>query len=193
MKITRKSLNKRRHEIDFSSPLSTSQMRSKSTTPVFVSDRFGVSDRATAVIAYKVLHDLGMNSEKDTSLAIDKGREIVKTRQDIGQTMDRLLVTKGIYFDGRRNNIIFQEKIGAKIYGKIRREEHISVIQEPDGQYVGHVTSASRTVSVIAKCILEYLEDNDVDTNELEEISWDGTATNTRWKNGVIRNIQLKI
>ncbi|GBO12754.1 hypothetical protein AVEN_176035-1 [Araneus ventricosus] len=45
----------------------------------------------------------------------------------------------------------------------------------------------------LAKCILKYTEDNDLDVNELESTGCDGTATNTGWKNGVIRNIELKI
>ena len=72
-----------------------------------VSDRFGVSDRATAAIASSVLHDLGMISEKDSSLVIDKSkirREKQKTREAVVQEMHRLTVTKGIYFDGRKDN-----------------------------------------------------------------------------------------
>ncbi|GBO28230.1 hypothetical protein AVEN_152670-1 [Araneus ventricosus] len=195
MKINRKSRNERRDEIDLTLSPSASQMRSKLTSAALVSDRFDVSNRATAVIASSVLYDLGMISEKDTSLVIDKSkikREKQKTRQSIGQIMNRLIVTKGIYFDGRRDNTIFQEKIGTKIYRRIRKEEHISVIREPGGQYVGHVTLASGIGSDIAKCILKYLEDNNVDINELEAICCDGTATNTRWKNGIIGRIELK-
>ncbi|GBO45447.1 hypothetical protein AVEN_72398-1 [Araneus ventricosus] len=55
------------------------------------------------------------------------------------------------------------------------------------------VTPVSGTGSDIVKCILKYLEDNDVDINELEAIGCDGTVTNTGWKNGVIRNIELNI
>ncbi|GBM98033.1 hypothetical protein AVEN_124572-1, partial [Araneus ventricosus] len=53
---------------------------------------------------------------------------------------------------------------------------HIRVIPEPGGQYVGHVTPPSGTVSDVVKCILKYLEDNDVDINELEAIGCDGTV-----------------
>ncbi|GBN55952.1 hypothetical protein AVEN_104928-1 [Araneus ventricosus] len=70
---------------------------------------------------------------------------------------------------------------------------HISVLHEPGGQYVDHVTPASRTGSDITKCILKYLDDNDVYINELESIDFKGTVTNTGWKNGVICNTELKI
>ncbi|GBN66540.1 hypothetical protein AVEN_39446-1, partial [Araneus ventricosus] len=38
------------------------------------------------------------------------------------------------------------------------------------------VTPPSGTVSDVVKCILKYLEDNDVDINELEAIGCDGTV-----------------
>ncbi|KAG8324080.1 hypothetical protein J6590_100753 [Homalodisca vitripennis] len=41
-------------------PSSSTQMRSTLTTTSLMSDRFGVSDRATAAIATGVLHDLGI-------------------------------------------------------------------------------------------------------------------------------------
>ncbi|GBM71166.1 hypothetical protein AVEN_148171-1 [Araneus ventricosus] len=74
MKISQKSLNERRDEIDLFSSPSASQMRSKLTSTDLVNDGFGVSHRATAVIASSVLYDLGMISEKDTSLVIDKSK-----------------------------------------------------------------------------------------------------------------------
>ncbi|GBO00112.1 hypothetical protein AVEN_101390-1, partial [Araneus ventricosus] len=55
----------------------------------------------------------------------------------------------------------------------------ISLIREPGGKYVGHITPASGTDSDIAKCILKYLEDNDADINKLESIGFEGTVTNT--------------
>ncbi|GBO44430.1 hypothetical protein AVEN_198781-1 [Araneus ventricosus] len=159
MKIPRRSLNERRVEIDLSLYPPESQMRSKLTSTALVSDRFGVSDRATAVIASSVLYHLGMISEEDTSLGIDK----IKIRRE-------------------KDNTIFQEKIGTNIYRRIGKEEHISVIREPSGRYVRHVTPASGTGSDIAKSIRKCMEDNDVDINELEAIGCDGSATNTGWK-----------
>ena len=107
--------------------------------------------------------------------------------------MHQLIVTKGIYFDGRKDNTIVQQKIRAKMYRRVRKEEHISVIREPGGQYIGHVTPSNGTGSEIAKCILNYLKHVDFNMNELEAIGCDGTATNTGRKNGVIRNIEVKI
>lgn len=60
----RKPLQERSNKIDLISVPSSSQMRFNLTSTALVSDRFGVSNRATAAIASSVLHDLGMISEK---------------------------------------------------------------------------------------------------------------------------------
>lgn len=173
-----------------------SQMRISLKSTALVSDRFGVSDRATAAIASSVLFDLGIISESDTSLVIDKNkirREKNKARQAIKKKDLKVTETKGIYFDGRKDNTLFQDKIGSKMYRRVKKEEHISVIREPGGQYIGHVSPESSTGQGIAESILKYLDTNDFDLDELEAIGCDGTSTNTGWKNGVIRNIEVKI
>ncbi|GBN02119.1 hypothetical protein AVEN_191271-1 [Araneus ventricosus] len=101
-------------------------------------------------------------------------KEKQKTPQAIGKTMDRLIVTKRKYFDGRKDNTTFKEKTGTKIYQRMRKEVgNMSICDILPTSY----TLASGTSSDIAKCILKYLEDNDVGINELEAISCDGTET----------------
>lgn len=58
--------------IHLSSDPSTSRMRLKLRSPASLNYKFGVSDRVTAAIAFRVLNDLKMISEKDTSLMIGK-------------------------------------------------------------------------------------------------------------------------
>ncbi|KAG8323826.1 hypothetical protein J6590_106494, partial [Homalodisca vitripennis] len=77
----------------------TSQMRLSLQSTALVSDRFGISDRATAAIASSMLFDLGMVSESDTSLVIDKNkieREKQKARQAIKEKDLENTETKGI-------------------------------------------------------------------------------------------------
>lgn len=111
-----------------------------------------------------------------------------KARQAIKEKDLKVRETKGIYFDGRKDNSLFQDKIGSKMYRRVKNEEHTSVIREPGGQYIGHVSPESSTGQGIAESILNYLEAHDFDLDELEVIGSDGTATNTGWKNGVIQN-----
>lgn len=83
-KTTSKSPNKKISEIVLSAVPSISQMRVKLQSTALLSDRFGLSNRATAAIRSSVLHDVGLVSEGDTSLVItDKSkirREKKKTR-----------------------------------------------------------------------------------------------------------------
>ncbi|CAH0558644.1 unnamed protein product [Brassicogethes aeneus] len=171
---------------DLSSVPYTSQIRLNLTSTALVSDRFGISDRATAAIASSVLHDVGIISEEDTSQIIDKSkirRQKQKIRQAIRQ--DASIVTKGLYFDGRKDNTIYQQKIGAKLYRRVKKEEHISLIREPGGQYVGHVTPSSATGSELSKYIVKYLHDNDIDINELEAIGCDVVQTTRYLPDGI--------
>lgn len=176
---------------------STSQMRLNLTSTVIMSDRFGVSDRATGAIASCVLKDLGVISKKDTSLVIDKNkvrREKKKARKAAVEELRQLTVTKkGIYFDGRKDSTIYQEKIGFKMYRRIKKEEHITIVLEPGGIYFGHITPGSGTAIEIAKCILSHLQNDNFDIDGLVAIGCDGTPINTGWKNGVIHNIEVLI
>lgn len=47
-------------------------MHLKLDNTVFISERYGVSNRATAAIASSIVQDLGLILESDTSLVIDK-------------------------------------------------------------------------------------------------------------------------
>lgn len=79
------------------------------------------------------------------------------------------------------------------MYHRLKKEEHISLVQEPGGKYLGHLTPPRATGSEIANSIFCYLENNNFDYVKLVAIGCDGTATNTGWKNGVIRNLELKL
>jgi hypothetical protein len=174
---------------------STSQMRYKLTTTAMISDRYGVSDRATAAIVSSVMHDLGLICDSDMSQVIDRSkirREKEKLRKEVTiDNQDQLKEVKGIYFDGRKDNTQTREKLGAKFYRRVTKEEHISIISEPGGQYVGHVTPKKGTGIEIAQCIIDFMRERDYDVKEVEAVGCDGTATNTGWKNGVIRNIEV--
>lgn len=158
-------------------------MRTKLTCTSLISDRFDVSDRATATIASGVLHDFGILSDSDKSKVIDKSKirkEKIKIRKQLFKEDFRNRVVYGIYFDGRKDNTLVEEKIGSKMYRRERKEEHISLISEPGSQYIGHVTPKKETGNEIAECIFSFIKDRDVDISAIEAVGCDGTATNTR-------------
>ncbi|KAF2886396.1 hypothetical protein ILUMI_19776 [Ignelater luminosus] len=108
--------------------------------------------RATAAIASSVIQDLGMITEEDMSVVIDKSkirREIQKARKILLE-VESVAVVKAIYFDGRKDNTIVQEKVGAKMYSRVVKEKHISIIHEPDGDYIDHITPMNGTGAEVA-------------------------------------------
>lgn len=79
------------------------------------------------------------------------------------------------------------------MYRRMKKEEHISLMEEPGGVYLGHLTPQSRTGSEIADSIWSYLRSKNKDFDQLVAIGCDDTATNTGWKNGVIHNVEVKL
>lgn len=69
----------------------------------------------------------------------------------------------------------------------------VIIIMEPGSLYLGHLTLLSGTGKAIAEAIHKYFTNNEIHFNKLLVIGWDGTATNTSWKSGVIRNMELKL
>uniref|UniRef100_A0A2S2QQI7 DUF4371 domain-containing protein n=1 Tax=Sipha flava TaxID=143950 RepID=A0A2S2QQI7_9HEMI len=160
-----------------------------------ISDRYGLSDRPSAAIASCVLQDVGMIKEGDHSLVIDKNnvrREKNKIRDYLQKKSPNTKILE-VYFDSRKNNTYFQKKIRNKMYRKLKKKKHISLVQEPGEQYIGHMTSKSENGSEIFKNITCYLENKNVDFKQLIAIGCDETATNTGWKIGVIHNIEVKL
>lgn len=65
-------------------------------------------------------------------------------------------------------------------------EEHISLVQEPNSEYLGHVTPDNGTSKSIHKAICTFFPDNDVDTSNIGATGCDGTNVNTGALDGVI-------
>lgn len=78
------------------------------------------------------------------------------------------------------------------MYRRTIKEEHISVISEPGGKYIGNVTPKKGTASEIADSTYEHLEQKEFDMSAVMAIGCDGTVTNTEWKRGVVHNIEVK-
>ena len=92
-----------------------------------------------------------MINEGDMSLLIDKNRirrEKHKIRYSL-QSDSPNVELHGLYFDGRKGNICYQEKNGNKMYHRLKKEEHINLVQEPDGKFLGHLIPPRATESEI--------------------------------------------
>lgn len=157
-------------------------------------DRHGVSDRAAAAVASAVLKDIGAVKKEDMSGVIDRSkirRERHKMRQSL--LMDRELQLTSLYFDGRKDKTLIQEKKGAKYYKRTVTEEHITLVTEPGSAYVTHVCTESGDAESISNAILNALKSSRFDLSHLIAIGCDGTNVNTGVNNGVIRRLEVEL
>lgn len=97
---------------------------------------------------------------------------------------------EAVYFDGRKDQTIIQIE-GRRI---VKQEEHVSLIEEPESKYFGHLLINPPANAVnIATNVLSYTRENSVNPKNLKAIGCDGTNVNTGWKDGVIRIIEVQI
>lgn len=173
------------------------QMRIKLKNTALTSDRFGLSDRATAAVASSVLQDFGIITDYDHTNVIDKNklrREKSLNRSKLQMlNKDKHNPLQGLYFDGRRDDTLIIEKIKSKQFRRTKKEDHYSILQEPGSVFVGHVSPSSGSAENIANSILSYLTEAGFSIDELDVIGCDGTVTNTGWKTGVICNFEKHV
>lgn len=101
-------------------------------------------------------------------------------------------MVNGIYFDGRKDKTLVQEKKGEKYCRKTVIEEHIVLVSEPGSTYVGHVTTMSGSATHIKSSIFKFLQES-VDLSTIVAVGCDGTVVNTGAKNGIIRQLEVNV
>ncbi|CAH0560405.1 unnamed protein product [Brassicogethes aeneus] len=170
------------------------QMRLSLPSTAKAVDMTGVSNRAAAKIVSAVLVDLNIVSKSDPDKVVDKNkirREIKKNRYRLqSQNSDLSQHLDGLYFDGRKDHTIVQ-------VGNRRKEiieEHVALIQEPNGNYFGHLSLSPPVKAIdMANGILSYITEKGISLTNLKVIGCDGTNLNTGWKGGVIRIIEERL
>lgn len=155
-------------------------------------DRYGISDRSAAAIASAVLEDFGVVTASDSSKVIDPSkirRERKRKRSELKSSHESTIV-RGICFDGRKDKTIKNIKDGSSFYRQTTSEEHISLIQEPDSLYLGHLSPAGSSAKEIKDSIANFIATKDINIKKLVSIGCDGTVVNTGRKGGVIRLLE---
>lgn len=170
------------------------QMRVSLLHTARAADLTGVSNRAAAKIATAVLEDINLVSERKSELVVDKNkirRALAKNREKVEiQRNAENMYLEGLYFDGRKDQTLFQLE-GRRVK---KLEEHISLIQEPGSQYFGHVSvKTSSKAADLANGLISFINERQVDMSKLNVIGCDGTNTNTGWKGGVIRLLEVHL
>ncbi|CAH1100834.1 unnamed protein product [Psylliodes chrysocephalus] len=97
---------------------------------------------------------------------------------------------RSLYFDGRKDKTLLQEKKNGRLYKKTVVEEHISLNRSI---LVMQVTPTTGTAKSIEKAVLDFFAKNNLELDDLAAVGCDGTAVNTGNKNGVIRYIETEL
>lgn len=171
------------------------QMRIKLKSTALVSDRYGLSDRATAAVASSVLHDFGIITDSDSSHVIDKNkirRDKKVLRADLCNKSNDTPM-QGLYLDGRKDETLVVEVAHSKKFRRTVKEEHFSLIQEPGSVYIGHVTPTSGSSADIVTSVTSFLSGRGIAIDKLLVIGCDGTAVNTGLKAGMIRRFEEQV
>jgi hypothetical protein len=144
-------------DVSYSTPRSqkSTTPRVKLTAVSKIADRYSVSDTVAAALCSAAVLDLGCNEQVFDRNKIRRERAKVRSRSQEGLTTD----ITSLYFDGKKDITNVQE-------GNSKRrinEEHISLIAEPDSEYMGHVTPASGTAEDITQSIIHFFNEKNID------------------------------
>ena len=73
-------------------------------------------------------------------------------------------------------------ELDGKRHQRTIREEHISIVSEPESKYFDHANPGSEKAKDIASKILSLLNKRSVDTKQIVAIGYDSIAVNTGMK-----------
>ena len=170
--------------------------------------RYELSSTETAAVAFSFLLDLiegGILSQEFSYLTLDKSKvqrwrnQVMFQASEIAGNMTTDETIKGIFFDARKDNTLYNEKdtVTGRFHSKIKKESHVSVTSEPDGKYRFHFTPEEalapyKPTYMEAKGIYEFLVSHGVDKT-LEVVGGDSTNSNSGWKGGAIVWLEMMI
>ena len=111
---------------------------------VLACERTGVSDRSAAMIFSSVLQDYGIISADSFEDVIDRNK-IRRSKNDIRKEVNAFAKNnaseiQSLYFDGRKDQTLINEKKGVSYRKKNIMEEHITLMSKPGSNYLGHVS-----------------------------------------------------
>ena len=134
-------------------------------------DRHDISGRSAAAITSAVLQDFCLIDEYNQDNVVDQSkvrRERSRKRKSFQADMNGNV--EGLYFDGRKDRTLVNEKEhDDKYHRRIKTEVHISIISEPESKYFCHVTPDSDHSKEIANSIKRCLQERYVDTDDIPQ------------------------
>ena len=158
--------------------------------------RYGLSDRAAATICTALLFDLGLVTETDQTIVIDKSKVRRERNMFRNKVIGKFTQSDGgeqsdaIYFDGGKDQTLFQHDDikGTNVF----EEEYYVLVGQPRGEYLTHLTLQSGNAVAISEAILKFTGKYNINY-ELKVIGCDSTKVNTGNIRRVIHRIEEKI
>lgn len=150
-----------------------------------VAERYGASSRLIAAVASATLEVVGLVTPDNPVNVVDRHkieRRRDKLRNDLISQPNKEFIA--LYFDGRKDWTMFMKKCSDGVYRKsYRKEEHVSLIGEPGGHYLGHISlqKGHGRATDITNAISTKI------TGDFDAMGCDGTILNTGENGGVIR------
>lgn len=83
---------------------------------------------------------------------------------------------------------LMAERVRLKFCQKLFREEPISLVSEPNSQYVGHICVLALHM-LRRQLFLNISQSNSNALDEIDVLGCDGTNTNTGWKGDILRKL----
>ena len=111
-------------------------------------------NRAATAISTAALIDFGVVSAENRTLIIDSNkvcRACQKLRKNVWK--DEVFLqndVSAIFFDGRKDLLMFKEKVDDTWYSKTKKEAHYVLVGEPEMVYLDHNTLERGTGAEIA-------------------------------------------
>lgn len=167
------------------------RQRIKLKASAMICERYGIANRAGAALVTAVLEDIGVVTPDDKRLVVDH-HKLKRARNSCRKMLrENKNVTKfpGLFIDGRKDRTLKATVKGNVRYTSVVKEEHFSVLAEPGGEYIGHVSVASGSASAITGEIFDYLNRENI-PKDFDAVGCDSTNVNTGWENGIIRSIE---
>lgn len=134
----------------------------------------------------------------ENNIIIDKNkvrRERTKARNEVMSKINNNDCNlRTLYFDGRVDDTLCINKTeDGKMHCTTVKEGLISLIQEPNLQFLGYTTPLTGKAVDIANSIIEYTAGNNITLSGLVCIGCNGCPTNTSKYNGVIRTLEQRL
>jgi len=160
-----------------------------------MSERYQLSDRASAAVANASLKDPGLITDLDKTYVIGKSKLRREKYRNIISEEEAIFYKfiDGIYIDGRKDaTLLTEHDAQTGKYHKTELQEHIVVVGEPGACYLTHVFPQDGRGITVANEVYDAIKGTEL-SHSLNVVGTDGTASITGNKAGFIRCLEEKL